>query len=557
MTLFDLRGRLSGVWTRLARWAPSPLVRAALLVISAVAMVLGLGLTWFWLEKAVELEGTRYLSRNLPLLVLGFVAVATFTLFNLGLRWARWHFLIRRVGAYLGTKDSLLIYLSTVPAVITPFYLGELLRVVMLGKRYSRYRFDVAAIWLMERCSDLLALCLFLSWARGRPDYLLASALLWLCAVVLLRMIYRQVRGSEYPQPFTLAVLLLSSLAASILPGLALWAIARILSMPLKLVQIIDAFAFSTIFGNITGAPSGIGVTGSVLVLALQKSGVALIDAIEGTWIYRMGTVWLVIVLGTMIALTFRRRLLAIYREGLTKDHFDQIAEQYNEEIPSWIRDRLLTRKIGVMRSRLTAHGLGINSRGLDLGCGQGWHVCEIAQLGYQMYGVDQSEQQLKFAVRRAEERGLQVDLRVASVPKLPFPDNFFDFVYAINVFHHLTEDEARPKALEEIVRVLKPQGVFFLQEINTSNPLFRVYMGYLFPLIRGIDLGTEKWIRTNQLPLVRGAEWQKDCDYFTFLPDFISPWLLRYLEGIERFLEWSIFRKWSAHYVARLVKQA
>jgi len=545
------------VWTRLARWAPSPLVRALLLLVSAVAMVLGLGLTSFWLEKAMELEGSRYVLRNLPLLVLGFIAAASFTLFNLGLRWARWHFLIRRVGAYLGTKDSLLIYLSTLPAVITPFYLGELLRVVMLGKRYSRYRFDVAAIWLMERCSDLLALCLFLSWARGRSVYFLASALLWLCAVGLLRMIYRQVKGSDYPQPFTLAVLLLSSLAASILPGLALWAIARILSMPLNVVKIIDAFASSTIFGNITGAPSGIGVTGSVLVLALQKSGVTLLDAIEGTWIYRMGTAWLVIVLGTMIALTFRRRLLAIYREGLADNHFDQIAQQYSQEIPSWIAERLLTRKIDVMQRRLTAHGLGTNSRGMDLGCGQGWHVCEMAQRGYQMYGVDRSAEQLKFAVGCAEERGLNVDLRAASLPTLPFPDNFFDFVYAINVFHHLTDDEARPKALEEIVRVLKPQGIFFLQEINTINPLFRIYMGYLFPLIRGIDLGTEKWIRTNQLPLARGAEWQKDCDYFTFLPDFISPGLMRFFEGIERFLEWSVFRKWSAHYVARLVKQA
>ena len=45
--------------------------------------------------------------------------------------------------------------------------------------------------------------------------------------------------------------------------------------------------------------------------------------------------------------------------------------------------------------------------------------------------------------------------------------------------------------------------------------------MGYVFPLIREIDDGTEAWIRPSALPEVEGASWTEDKAYLTFLPDF------------------------------------
>ncbi len=139
---------------------------------------------------------------------------------------------------------------------------------------------------------------------------------------------------------------------------------------------------------------------------------------------------------------------------------------------------------------------------------------------------------------------------------KLPFDDHTFDFVYAINVLHHIMDHEAQLQVLSEIVRVLKPGGVFFLQEVNTLNPLFRFYLGYVFPLVCGIDEGNERWIRPDRLPAVPGAHWVQDKLYFTFLPDFIPELLLRSLSGLERYLEKSRLRKGSAHYVARLEKR-
>ena len=76
-----------------------------------------------------------------------------------------------------------------------------------------------------------------------------------------------------------------------------------------------------------------------------------------------------------------------------------------------------------------------------------------------------------------------------------------------------------------------------------------------MFPLIRGIDEGNERWIRPDQLPDLAAAEWGQDTRYFTFLPDFIPPFLLKPLSPIERYLENSRLREGSAHYIARLTK--
>jgi SAM-dependent methyltransferase len=172
------------------------------------------------------------------------------------------------------------------------------------------------------------------------------------------------------------------------------------------------------------------------------------------------------------------------------------------------------------------------------------------------MDACDRSTGQLREASRFMRDEGIDVDLAVADGRALPYPDAHFDFAYAVNVLHHVTEPGGRERALGEIVRVLKPGGSFFLHEINTDNPVFAFYMGYMFPLLRDIDDGTELWIKPSGLPEVEGARWDSERSYFTFLPDFIPPPLLKLFSGLERGLERSRLRSWSAHFVARLVRE-
>ena len=125
--------------------------------------------------------------------------------------------------------------------------------------------------------------------------------------------------------------------------------------------------------------------------------------------------------------------------------------------------------------------------RGLDLGCGHGVHAVELARLGYRVVGVEPSS--LAWHARR---RGAM--LVAGSGTALPFGDGAFDFVYAIGVLHHLPT-ELRPGVFAEIRRVLEPDGLLMVHETNPRNPVFRFYMGYVFSLLRRIDVGMEDWL--------------------------------------------------------------
>ena len=132
--------------------------------------------------------------------------------------------------------------------------------------------------------------------------------------------------------------------------------------------------------------------------------------------------------------------------------------------------------------------------------------MVEMQRLGFAMTGVDSSADQLRAAKTYAADKAPDVTFEVADAAALPYEDESFDFIYSVNVLHHIADPQTQHLVFQEIQRLLKPGGVFFLHEINTDNPFFRLYMGYVFPLLCDIDEGTEWWIRPSVLPAVSGG---------------------------------------------------
>jgi SAM-dependent methyltransferase len=190
--------------------------------------------------------------------------------------------------------------------------------------------------------------------------------------------------------------------------------------------------------------------------------------------------------------------------------------------------------------------------RGLDAGCGQGAYVGEMRRLGFDVTGIDDSAGQVSIAARNLGQRDL---VREGSVLAIPAEDAVFDFVYTINVLHHLPTVADQRRAFVELARVLRPGGVLFVHEINTRNLLFRFYMGYVFPSLNCIDEGVERWLLPTGLPMYTDLP-VTDIRYFTFLPEFLPAAVVRLLAPIERLLEASPLRPYSAHYMAVLRKQ-
>lgn len=97
----------------------------------------------------------------------------------------------------------------------------------------------------------------------------------------------------------------------------------------------------------------------------------------------------------------------------------------------------------------------GATGRILDVGCGTG--IISELYPDLDIIGIDISPGMLRFN----KGKWLQ-----ASVERIPFPENSFDFVICRSLLHHLPDVH---KGLAEIKRVLKPGGTFTCWETNAG----------------------------------------------------------------------------------------
>jgi D-alanine-D-alanine ligase len=97
----------------------------------------------------------------------------------------------------------------------------------------------------------------------------------------------------------------------------------------------------------------------------------------------------------------------------------------------------------------------------LDLCCGQGRHLLELARRGFtNLYGVDRSHYLISRAKRVARQQGFAATFREGDARKLRFRDNTFDLVYlAGNSFGYFESAEDDIAVLAELRRLLKPSG--------------------------------------------------------------------------------------------------
>jgi len=87
----------------------------------------------------------------------------------------------------------------------------------------------------------------------------------------------------------------------------------------------------------------------------------------------------------------------------------------------------------------------------LDVGCGTGGLMKELVHLG-EVTGIDMSEEAVAFC----KKRGIY-SVYMGKIEQLPFEDNSFDVVVALDILEHIDDDAQGAK---ELYRVLKPNGL-------------------------------------------------------------------------------------------------
>jgi ubiquinone/menaquinone biosynthesis C-methylase UbiE len=124
----------------------------------------------------------------------------------------------------------------------------------------------------------------------------------------------------------------------------------------------------------------------------------------------------------------------------------------------------------------MPARGDGL--RLLDLGCGTGYHMARYSKRGFELAGVDGSEEMLKEA--RAANPG--VEFRQSDVDQIPYADNSFDFILCIEVLRYLPDPS---RSIREMARVLRPGGVCLVTAaplLNSNGYWFVNRFANLFP---------------------------------------------------------------------------
>jgi len=109
----------------------------------------------------------------------------------------------------------------------------------------------------------------------------------------------------------------------------------------------------------------------------------------------------------------------------------------------------------------------------VEYGCGTGWVMLELAEMGGIVSGFDISKEAIVQSGHFLESQNVSnCDLRIMGAESLEYDDNSFDIAFGFAILHHLNLD----LAIKELFRILKPGGTAYFAEPLSYNPIINFY---------------------------------------------------------------------------------
>ncbi|MBI4453439.1 methyltransferase domain-containing protein [Candidatus Woesearchaeota archaeon] len=144
------------------------------------------------------------------------------------------------------------------------------------------------------------------------------------------------------------------------------------------------------------------------------------------------------------------------YNNSLKDNYYDSISKGYEE-----LHKEEQLNKINIIKQHIN---IKPNSKILDLGCGpyfSEWHKDKHNKnLNCEVTGLDPSNELLKLAAKKG------INPVLGKAESLPFPNNYFDYVFSITAIQNFDDVE---KALKEIKRVIKKSSEVVITILKTS----------------------------------------------------------------------------------------
>lgn len=165
--------------------------------------------------------------------------------------------------------------------------------------------------------------------------------------------------------------------------------------------------------------------------------------------------------------------------------------------------------------------------RVLDIACGTGDYSIDIARRcgpSTRIKGLDLSERMLEVMRGKVAAEGLsdRISAEQGNCGQMRFEDNSFD---RVTIGFGIRNFEDREKSLQEILRVLKPDGRLVILELSVpSNPVLKwfycLYFTRILPVIGGFvsgDKAAYRYLPASVLKFPGKDEWMatmRDCGF-------------------------------------------
>lgn len=116
----------------------------------------------------------------------------------------------------------------------------------------------------------------------------------------------------------------------------------------------------------------------------------------------------------------------------------------------------------------------------LDVGCGAGQVIIEMAYLGANCTGLDAAKDKIRLINQVRDDYKLNVTGVWDDACNLPFDDETFDVVMSYEFFEHVTDIDL---TMKEQIRVLRSGGRLVIEQANFLNPFTLLDLLIKYPL--------------------------------------------------------------------------
>jgi len=131
-----------------------------------------------------------------------------------------------------------------------------------------------------------------------------------------------------------------------------------------------------------------------------------------------------------------------------------------NVQLTPWVKEYL---EVGRRSAASIVPALGDPKRVLDFGCGSGRTLRHLRDSGWQLFGCDIDADAIRWSREALPFASFEVN---DDDPPLPYPDAFFDAVYAVSVFTHFPPGRQERWAAE-MARVLRAEGTLVISSVG------------------------------------------------------------------------------------------